>query len=303
MKISTTESVLLSLLLTSLLMASCVNEEKKQYERRKLKNGNYILAEIKNGAVNGRIIIYSPTGKIKSIQHLKSGALEGYAYGFDEEGRVRKVDFYTRGWHNGHAYEFYENCQLASIRNYENDKETGTAWTFYSTGEIKTRVELVNGLVKGDFLVFFKNPPNSLQRRIQYFIVNGKQFINGDITYNRSGHIVKQTDILEMQFDKSTYHLDDNIRLTIKITGPKLNKVSVTLASFDSTFRKTNSAPERIFYGKNHIAMIIIKPEHKGINYVRGYVTDYDSIPADVKGGIYQTKEKNIYFQRSYIVE
>ena len=284
-------------------MVSCTDKEKERHERNNVHASDDVQTEVKQRIANGRTILYFPTGAIKAITHLKDGALEGHSYGFDEDGRVRQIDFYRRGWHNGPAYKFYENHQLASITTYLNDKESGMACTFYPTGAIKTKVNLVNGLANGDFLVFYKNPANHIKRKVEYCIVRGKPYINGDVTYNPSGLILKQSSVLESTFDKAVYRLNEDVRLTIKIAGPQLNKISVTLAPFDSTFYNADSASERTIYGKNHTVIITTKPIRKGTNYVRGYVTDYDSMPTKVPGAIYQTKERDLYFQRKYVVK
>ena len=262
-----------------------------------------VRTEMMNGLANGRITIYGLDNEIKVTMHVKDSVLTGKSYSFYDDGNISRITNYVQGLEQGRRYDFYKNNQIASIITYKDDKKTGPAYTFYSNGGIEARVNFLNDQAFGDFLDFYEKPKNHLRRRVQYNIVRGKQYGNGRIDYSPDGVITKRIGQLDFLFDKKIYSTKGSIIVAIRLIGPRFKRIRATLADFDAGFNCNDSTTERIFYGRNHIVQIVVHPKSRGLNCVRGYITDYDSISPVKVGVLYQMKEKNIYFQQKYLVK
>jgi hypothetical protein len=93
------------------------------------------------------------------------------------------------------------------------------------------------------------------------------------------------------------------VELTLHLQGRQFTRVKATIAEFDSLFNGNDSTAGHVVYGHRGVIRVRVRPQRMGLNYVRGYVTDYDSGASPLKGVLYETKEKNVYFQRSYWVD
>ena len=266
-------------------------------------DGSMVREEIKNGVTNGRTVGYFPTGEIKYILYRRDGAVVGHAYRFDSLGRVRRIDSYVRGWRTGRAYEFYENGVMASCGAYANDEKNGPEYTFYPHGGLKTRAHYVKGKERGNFFVFYRSPANHVRFCYQYWLAKGKSIINSEWYYAPSGAPSKQVDVLTIALDKPVYRLRDTATAVLTLHGPRFTRISATIAPFDAEFNGNDSTAGRVIYGRNHVVRIQLRPLRLGLNYVRGYVSDYDSSASTVKGALYRTKEKPIYFQQTFLVK
>lgn len=290
------------LLLYSFLLG-CRTKETTHYTVKRFPDGSTVREEVKNGAARGRTVGYFPTGEIQYILYRREGLVVGYAYVFDQLGRVRRIDYYVRGERTGRAYEFYENGGLASCGTYANDEKSGLEYTFYPQGGLKTKANYVKGKASGDFFAFYKSPVNRVRFCYQYCLVRGKPIINSERYYTPTGELSKEVDVLTIALDKASYQLRDTVTAVLTLHGPRFPHISATLAPFDAGFNGNDTTAGRVIYGRNQVVRVQFRPQHLGLNYVRGYVTDYDSVASPRKGVLYQTKEKPIYFQQQFLVK
>jgi len=270
---------------------------------KRFPDGSTVREEVKNGVANGRTVGYFPTGEIKYILYRRDGAVVGHAYGFDPLGRVRRIDSYVRGWRTGRAYEFYENGIMASYCTYADDKKNGPEYMFYPNGGFKMKGHYVKGKERGYFFVFYKSPANQVRFCYQYWLAKGKSIINSEWYYAPSGALSKQVDVLTVALNKPVYRLRDTVTAVLKLQGPRFTRISATIAPFDAEFNGNDSTAGRVIYVRNHVVRVRLQPQRLGLNYVRGYVSDYDSSASKVKGALYQTKGKPIYFQQTFLVK
>lgn len=294
--------LLCSLLLCSLL-PGCQTKEPKHYAVERFANGSTVREEVLNEVANGRTVGYFPTGEIKYILHRADGAVVGNAYWFDQQGRVRRSIAYVRGWRTGRTYEFYENGVLALCGTYAHDEQDGPEYTFYPHGGLKSKANYVQGTVSGDFFAYYKSPANRVRFRYQYCLVRGKPIINSEWHYAPTGALRKQVDVLTIALDKPVYRLRDTVTAVLTLHGPRFPRLRATIAPFDAEFNGNDTTAGRVVYGRRQVVRVQVLPQHVGMNYVRGYVTDYDSGASPRKGALYQTTEKPVYFQQPFLVE
>jgi antitoxin component YwqK of YwqJK toxin-antitoxin module len=290
-------------LLLASLLPGCRTKETKHYQVERFPDGSTVREEVKNGAANGRTVGYFPTGEIHYILYRRDGAVVGPAYGFDQLGRVRRIDYYVQGWRTGRVYEFYENGVLASCCTYANDKKAGMEYTFYPHGGLKTKGHYVKGEASGNFFVFYKSPANRVRICYQYCLVRGKPVINSERYYTPTGALSKQVDVLSIMLDKPVYQLRDTVTMVLTLHGPRFPHISATVAPFDAGFNGNDTTAGQLVYGRHQVVRVQVRPQHVGLNYVRGYVSDYDSGASPRKGVLYQTTEKPVYFQQSFLVK
>lgn len=291
------------LLLLWSLLPGCRTKEPKHYTVERFADGSTVREEVKNGVANGRTVGYFPTGEIKYILHRANDAVVGNAHWFDQQGRLRRSIAYVRGWRTGRTYEFYENGVMALCATYVYDEKDGPEYTFYPNGGLKTKARYVKGKVSGAFCAFYKSPANRLQFRYQYCVVRGKPLINSEWHYTPTGALSKQVDVLTIALDKPVYRLRDTVTAVLTLHGPRFSHLSVTVAAFDAGFNGNDTTAGQLVYGRHQVVRVQVRPQHLGLNYVRGYVTDYDSGASPRKGALYQTTEKPVYFQQPFLVK
>lgn len=290
-------------LLCALLATACHSrEEPSTYVYRHRPDGELIRTEMRHGLATGRIIAYGPTGRIDAILHVQDSVLTGNTYSFYPNGHVAQITPYARGYQQGRVYQFYENGALQSWETYRKDEKTGPSRGYYPGGGLEYTVTFWRGQATGDYVDYYERPANRVRRRVAYVLVRGKQWGNGHIDYSPAGAVTRRVDQVEATWDQYRYALSDTAMLTLRLHGPRFTRVKATLADFDSLFNGNDSTSGRVVYGRRGTVRIPLRPSHAGLNYVRGYVTDYDSGASPRKGALYQTKEKNVYFQRTYFV-
>ncbi|MBC6698729.1 toxin-antitoxin system YwqK family antitoxin [Hymenobacter puniceus] len=291
-------------ILFGLLATSCHDgDEKSTYAYRRNPDGEVIRTEMRHGSANGRIIAYTPNGKINAIMHVQDSVLTGNTYRFYPSGHVAQITPYARGYMNGRVRQFYDSGGLKSIETYVKDEKTGPARGYYPNGSLQYTVKFWRGQATGDYLDFYEVPPNRVRRRVEYVLVRGKQWGNGHIDYSPTGAITKRFEQLDAIFNQPRYSLSDTVVLTLRLHGPQFKRLKATVADFDSLFNGNDTTAGHVVYGHRGSIRIPLLPRHTGLNYVRGYVTDYDSGASPQKGSVYQMKEKNVYFQSRYWVD
>jgi hypothetical protein len=291
-------------LLFGLLVTACHSRQAPStFTYRHEPDGETIRTEMRHGLANGRIIAYAPTGKIDAIMHVQDSVLTGNTYSFYRNGKVAQITPYARGYMQGRVYQFYESGALRSRETYIEDEKTGPARGYYRSGSLQYAVTFWRGQATGDYTYFYKMPPNRVRRRAMYVLVRGKQWENGHVDYSPTGTVIQRVDQVEATLDQDRYALSDTVRLTLRLYGPRFSHVKATIADFDSLFNGNDTTAGRVVYGRKGIMQVRLRPLHTGLNYVRGYVTDYDSVASPRKGVLYLTKEKDLYFQRAYFVK
>jgi hypothetical protein len=291
-------------LLLALVLANCSqSEEKSTFVYRRNPDGEVIRTEMRNGSANGRIICYHPSGRIDAILHVQDSVLTGNTYQFYPSGRVAQITPHVQGRMQGRVYHFYENGALRATETYANDEKTGPAVGYYSGGNKEYTVTYWKGQATGDYVDFYDTPPNRVRRRVQYVLVRGKQWGTGHIDYSPTGKVTQRVNQLTKVLNRPHYAVGDSVVLTLTLQGPQFPLIKATIAAFDSLFNGNDSTAGQVFYGHKQTVHVVARPQQRGWNVVRGYVTAYDSSASPVPGALYQTKEKAIYFQQPYWVK
>lgn len=290
-------------LLFGLFLLSCqAREEASTYVYRRTPDGGTIRTEMRHGSANGRLIAYRPNGEIAAIMHVRDSVLTGPTYSFYPGGQVAQITPYTRGFLHGVEYRFSEQGTLQSTETYVEDEKTGLACGYYPTGSLRYRATWWRGQARGEYLDFYKVPANQVRRRTTYVLVRGKQWANGYDEYSPAGVLTKRVDQVSATFNKPRYTLRDTVVLTLQLLGPQFPRLKATITDTDSLFNGPATAASQVVYGHGGVIQVHVRPSQAGVNYVRGYVTDYDSSASVRQGVQYQMKEKDIYFQQRYWV-
>lgn len=103
-------------------------------------NGNLLAkGSLKDGLLNGEVIIYYKSGKVKQITNYREGKLDGRLTSYYESGSVKWQEEYKDDTLEGEYFHFYENGVLSKRGNFEKSSPTGE-WIFYhENGEVKEK--------------------------------------------------------------------------------------------------------------------------------------------------------------------
>lgn len=262
-----------------LLFSTCGEKDKMYHRWLHLKNGGKVKIGMLGQYANGRAIAFDKAGNIVGIDYHNDNTKTGNAYLFYANGNVQKIITYTEGHETGPQYNFYRDGALSNIRH------------------------CIDGKTSGQLLQFYQRPRNRLESRVSYSIVRGKEWQNGYITYDTAGAVTERRQWLRLAFDQPVYRLQDSVGMTVTVLGPRQKLVKAQVGPFDAVFSGYGTVAERTFYGRNHMVQVKVKPERKGLNYVRGYVSDYRVIPTKTSGALYDTEERQLFFEARYRVE
>ena len=148
------------------------------YESGELKEKKLI----KNRKLEGLAESYYESGELRSRVTYKKGRREGLFEAFYESGELEEQGYYEEGKLDGPRAYFYLNAKCQSIREwttYEKGKENGFRYKFYENGALRSRLNIVGGIVDGSGLSFRASVTNdNVQPSLGYFYIDSKSRID-----------------------------------------------------------------------------------------------------------------------------
>ena len=121
----------LTLVVFILLLFSCKSENTTPAADKKEIKENYGTGETSrvytriNGAIEGKMTDYFPSGKIMGERFFKNNKQTGKTTVFFESGKIKEVQYYADGLKNGGDTLFYENGQIQYVSEFKDEKKNG----------------------------------------------------------------------------------------------------------------------------------------------------------------------------------
>lgn len=271
-------TIVIASLAAALASCSSKKEETVHYRYLSLKGGGKVQIAMRDTFTDGRAIVFSPKGNIAQIDHWDKNVQVGRSYMFYENGLPKQITDYSGGRMNGKSFSFFESGRLKYVRPFTHDK------------------------LNGDCLDFFDAPSSQLGQRVNYKLVNSKEWPNGYLVYDQKGRLIKCQECMLFNYNKKQYSIDDSVVLSIKLLCPREIKIKATIDDYDSVFSNLNKLKGQEIRGQNHLVVIKTKPHSVGMNTIRGYVSDYKIIETNADGSV-KTKERLLYFDSKYLVK
>ena len=242
-------------------------------------DGSRVVSHKRDGLVEGRVILYDPTGYIRGIRYYLHDTLNGPQYLFYPNGRPQVCESTRKGKLNGFSCEFYPNGRLASTRY------------------------LVDGLRTGPFRAYFNTHPSRLREATDYVIVAGREYANYSARYDSLGRLVLRTGRLLARADHDTVALGDTLVLRLRIEHPMHQQSGLSTGDYDAQFVLRTSASEQRVGGLHHGVTLRIPTATPGADTVRGYMDDFDETGPTSRKGEVAVKGRKMYFAYPYLVQ
>jgi antitoxin component YwqK of YwqJK toxin-antitoxin module len=298
----------------------CSNKQEKVIKF--YPNGNLMTeVELRNGEKNGKHIEYYENGSVKSVSYWIKNLKQDYDTTFYENGNIESIASWKNTQQNGEAKFFYRNGNLRSVSNWQMDVPTGEGRIYYENGEIKEIYYKKEGGITGLNRQYYDNGNLKVKgyykeglkhgRREYYYdsgelwTVNsflnfrGKETHTGGVEFDKNGKIIHETIRIEAKAEKDTIILGDDLILHVELKKPIVNHSKLVIGCYDESFYVTDSTCFAKYPMKNHKAIYQVKSQNKGLQFVRGYVSNYEII--DKKKNI--TRESHTYLEYPYFVK
>lgn len=130
--------IILNMLLLSLLMLSCNQEQKTS------KSENFAYE-------------YYPDGNLKIETQVLDGKAHGIMKIYTPGGALEKVYTYKLGKKEGPAVEYYINGQLRTKTHFKDNKMEGQTIMYYKSGEVYRTTSYVAGKMEGERNSYYKD--------------------------------------------------------------------------------------------------------------------------------------------------
>ncbi len=117
-------------------------------------NLKYLDIPIKNGEVNGLIVIYNFNGFIKYQGYVRDGVPIGTHKHYYNNGHIKRITEFKNGKLNGFVKEFYSNGSLMSIVKYRNNLKDSRENVWHNKRGLKTSVRYEKNKKQGVFLKY-----------------------------------------------------------------------------------------------------------------------------------------------------
>jgi hypothetical protein len=231
-----------------------------------------------NGLLEGRTLVYQPTGEIAAILYFHRDSSEGIQRSFYPNGRLMRWQKTHHGQPHGDSYDFLANGNLAHIEHFNLGQRVGCNLWFYD------------------------DPRNQLHTEVELLTVAGKEWQNGYAEYDSLGQVVVRTGFLWAHAERDTIALGDSLTLRLRIRYPEHPLVAVVTADFDADFRLHDPTSLRRQMGRNHALTLRVPAQQRGQQVVRGYVADFQ----ETKPGSPNHRHdggRRLYFAYHYFVQ
>ena len=169
-------------------------------------NIKYIEIPVKNGRVNGLIVLYNYNGFIQYQGYIKDGYPIGTHRTYFNNGRIKMVTEFKNGQLHGYQKEFYSNGSLKSIVRYRNNLKDSRENTWHNKNGLKTSVR------------YSKNKKNGYSMKYNFFGNLDKK------SYFEEDKITGLTEIYSKS-GKQFQSLNNNNDILINLIDGKLSTV------------------------------------------------------------------------------
>ena len=106
------------------------------------------------GRLDGKCVVFYPSGQIQSEKTYGDGNLVGEAKSYYEDGKIKEEAYYENGLLDGEVVQYHQNGSKAGIFPHRAGKLHGTALNWFPTGVLNVQRTFDNG----EFNTHTKNP-------------------------------------------------------------------------------------------------------------------------------------------------
>ena len=245
----------------------------------------------------GKAIRYFGQGKVESIVNWKNDLQDGESRFYYKNGNLQSISYWTNGKENGTSTVYYENGQIDAILNKRNGFYNGLSKLYYENGQLEKESFYIDSVRSGKETRYFDN---GNIKSVEYFINwQGSELYEGGIEYTIDGSVLKETIRVEIDLDKDSVLLGEEIKAKIVLKRPIANLSKLVIGDYSDKFKLKDSISIKEVSMNNFETTYTFKSPQKGQQYLRGYVINYEII--DEKDNI--TRESRTYFEYPYFVK
>lgn len=262
------------IILMLIILCSCEN---KKYRYSYHEDGSLNeKIEITNDSIpNGEYLAYYPSGNIRIKAHIDSGKM------------------------NGLKYYYHENGVLSAKINIVDDEYHGTYTSYHKNGNIDILSNYKHDLLYGESYFFFEADSGKIEEEFNHLIVHGEEIEVLYRKYNRKGEMVEESRHMKIYSNTDTLNLGDTSIVQVEMIHPRFHRMDVWLANYDEQFYCDSTTLDSI-PAINHISKVPIIAQDTGVQYLRGYVSDYEV--HDTDSGLVRVSSIYNYFEYEYYV-
>lgn len=237
---------------------------------------------------------YFPNGMVKAIYTVKDGKKNGQYKEYYSSGALYIVANYKNGLLQGEEKVFYENGRLKKRSHYLNNKYFGIQEYFNVHGGVDSVHSCV--MINYKYLNFgrIKNYSKFID---SYFDKNDtakNTGINKYLVFDKSGHVVpEKSHWFTITLAKDTIQLSDSLNINLFFPYRFNDKKNIFLLYiFTSDLMDKLNIYKRVEY----VNTFKMKPNHTGVNYLKGYIEEYTPYGDD-------TIQTIMFFTEKYYVK
>lgn len=260
--------------------------------------------------------------KLKKRYFLKEGKLNGKYLEFFESGNLKEKHSFSLGIKVDTSYFYFDDdLNGISIKIDNKVKHVKPAFFYFPTGELKAKGFLDSDNVKVDkWTVFHKN--SNLNKLIEYFNIDGREYVNQTWKYNDKGKInKKEGHFFDIQISKDTLQIDEEVKVLFNLSRPLFSpksEVYVLIPVEDSdlkkdfsnfreiekdTFLSLNREGRSSDYDKYNLSVAFsLSYEKTGVKQIRGVLVERTYDGSIIKNDSLKFEERYLYFNKSLFV-
>lgn len=114
--------------------------------------------------LTGQWLDYFPSGQLKQKLYFKDGLLEDTSHSFYENGGIYQINVYKKDSLNGNCLTYFNNGLLKEENYYLKNLKNGEQKSYYQNGNIKDSYSMLNGKKFGEYIGYYKDINNQVQK-------------------------------------------------------------------------------------------------------------------------------------------
>ena len=125
-----------------------------EFYKDSFNNVKYLEIPVKQGEINGLVVLYNFNGFIQYQGIIKDGHPVGIHKTYYNNGRIKKITEFKNGQLNGYQKEFYSNGSLKSIVKYKNNLKDSRETVWHNKTGVKSSVRYSKNKKQGYFMKY-----------------------------------------------------------------------------------------------------------------------------------------------------